>query len=205
MGDIMKKYSIVIILCILLVGCKSTEPSEDTLNTLVAQAIAQTGTPNPTDIAPVEPTNSPTLISTTPAIKPTNTNAPTQTMVEIEPTTTPLPIDAPSPEISPELSPTSTIPAVDTSNAKAKNKIVSQDNSGVIVEVYRIVIADKSAVAQDFMSSHQFDDSITLVEIIFRVINNTDKIITLYADQASISINGEQIETAKFKYCCSIM
>lgn len=152
-----------------LTACSTGSPSAGDIQT----AIANTQAAQPTE-TPLPPS--------------TNTPLPTQTNTP-KPTNTPRPTNTPKPTPSETLT-----PGMDTTQMVAKNFVASQDDNGLIVEVARILIADKVAEGQDFSKSELFDDKPVVVEFLFRITNNTDKIANLYVDQGSVAINGEPID-----------
>lgn len=165
----MKKIIITLIILLLsLVAC-SQSPSEGSIQTAIAETQA------------AQPTNTLALLATA-----TSTFPPA-------PTNTPRPTNTPAPTKEPTQTPTQT-QAVDTSKAIAKNYVISQESNGVIVEIARILIADKTGVPQDFSNAPLIANSPTVVEYIFRIVNNTDKVITTnFASSAIAAVNGEQI------------
>lgn len=117
-----------------------------------------------------------------------NTPIPTATQ---RPTETPIPTSTPTNE-----------PTQDSYLAKAKNFVASEEQNGVLIEVERILICDKywDDIYKDYSEEPIFDDKTTYIEFIFRVTNNTDKIIWFNFSDTIASANGEQISLYDFVY-----
>lgn len=117
--------------------------------------------------------------------KPTNTPRPTNTAI---PTEKPIPTNT-----------ATTKPNRDTSLIKAKNYLVSKESNGVIVEVARVIIGEKQSIINglDFDDINKIpimDDKVTIIEFIFRIVNNSDKVIRFFFKMKTIaSVNSEQI------------
>jgi len=178
----MRKNFIILVILILCVSCSNT-PNEEVIQT----AIAQTSDAEKISIE-TEEAFTKTSIAKEPS--PTKTTAPTNTPRS---TNTIAPTDTPEPTLTPTIERT-----IDTSAMIAKNYLASTEENGVIVEVARILIGEKTAVDNllegYFPEVPIFNDKITVVEFVFRIVNNTDKIIRMYFDYDTIaSINGEQI------------
>lgn len=130
------------------------------------------------------------------------TTAPTQPAAEAPAadTSTPFP--------SATTAPTSTAPVpTDTSQPTtapnlgqhyAWNYIATQESGGVTVEIVRFVLADKATIDQDFDLLTPFDDRPVVAEIIFKITNTTDKIISIYPDQGKVIAGAEQVELLDF-------
>jgi len=98
----------------------------------------------------------------------------------IEITNTPIPTDTQSPtETSIPTSTHTNEPTQDGSLAKAKNFVATEEQNEVLIEVERILICDKywDDIYKDYSEELIFDDKTTFIEFIFRVTNNSDKII----------------------------
>lgn len=111
-----------------------------------------------------------------------------------------------SPAINPAL-PTETIPLTNTPASTlsgshfAWNYIGSQESGGLRVEIARFVLADKAAVNQDFTAGGLttiFDDRPVVGEIVFKITNSTQQIISVYPDQGKVIGGGEQIDLMEF-------
>ncbi len=169
----MKKLLILLILTtVILSSCSSSESS-------IATAVAETlAFQSEKAIPRIEPT-----LVTTPAIVPTNTDVP--------PTSTILPTAT-----------NTSSPAVTSPESKfAWNFLGEQESGGVKVEIGRVLIAEKSAIDQDFSKDGKdttFDNRLILAEIIFIVSNNTDKVISIYPDQGKVIASGEQVDLVDF-------
>lgn len=79
------------------------------------------------------------------------------------------------------------------------NYLGSQDSGGLVVEIVRLVIADKTSVPElDFSLITTFDDKPVVGEIVFRVINNTQQTLSVYPDQGTVIVGGEQIPLTEY-------
>ena len=86
-------------------------------------------------------------------------------------------------------------------NHYAWNYLGSIDSGGITIEVSRIILADKSAVPdQDFSLFTTFDDKPVVGMLAFKVINNTQQIISVYPDQGRVIIGSEQIELIDYLF-----
>lgn len=87
----------------------------------------------------------------------------------------------------------------------ALNYLGSQDRGGVVVEIARVLVGDKVAVGNDINNSFDyceaFKSTTVVVEIVFRVTNNTDQVISIYPDQGTVVIGNEQINLIDFLFC----
>ena len=82
----------------------------------------------------------------------------------------------------------------------AKNYVGSQDSGGVLVEVVRFTIAKASEVYQNFYEVEPiYNDKPVIGEIILRVTNNTNEIVTIYPESGSIIINNEQVNLDDYR------
>ena len=167
----MKKYLIIITIIFLLSSCSNVS-NEEAVQTSVAQTLDAQNISQMTEEA---------IEKYTEEAKPTNTN-------------TIIPTNTPEPTLTPTIEPT-----IDTSAIIAKNYLASEEQNGVLVEVSRIIIGQKEAVIKatdlDFNEFPILEDKPTIVEFIFRIVNNTDKIVKFYFDDNTIaSVNGEQIK-----------
>lgn len=148
-----------------MTGCSSM-PSEDAIQTAIAQTSAAQAVTEET----VEPTSEPEPTNT---VRPTNTSRPTNTA---RPTNTPT------------IEPTPGYP-----NTIARNYLASDEDNGVIVEVARILIAQKEGFVEEF-TKPVFEEKNTLVMFIFKFTNNTDQVIKSNFHTGTAALNGEQIE-----------
>ena len=125
----MKIFHFCLFVTLLVVSC-SQAPSDSAIQTAIAQTQSlQSTTGVVQEIIP----------STTYTPKPTQTRAPTET---------PKPTNTPKTRIT--LTPTND---VDLSRVKAKNYITSQESGGIVIDVARILIADKTAFPEDFFDN----------------------------------------------------
>ena len=97
--------------------------------------------------------------------------------------------------------PTETTTPSTFGNYFAWNYIARQESGGLQVEIARFVLADKTAVDQDFTAGGLttiFDDRPVVGEIIFKITNPTQRIISVYPDQGKVIGGGEQIDLLEF-------
>jgi hypothetical protein len=173
----MKHWTSLLIVPILLVGCAQTQSppiTESQIQTAIAQTIAV-------------PTNN---VESSPTIQ----SLPTDTL---EPTVVP----TSPPTYTPEPTPEPTTVVAKTDGKLGKNYIASQESGGVVVEIVRIVIAEKTAIDNDFSGPEGYKEYFTIyedkpvvIEFIFKITNKTNEIISLYVDQGKAVVNGEPIE-----------
>lgn len=168
----MKKFVAYILATLILTACSAPTPDAGQVQSLLQTALA--GTSEAIAMS----------VTATDTVVPTNTPAPTSTP---GPTNTPRPTNTSIPTAT-------TTPTPDRSHTKAKNYLASLDEIGVTIEIARILIAEKTSVDQDFSSSELFSDKPVVVEIVFKVTNTTNEVATVYVDQGTIAVNGEQID-----------
>jgi len=178
----MKKIFLIFVLVFVCVSC-SNAPDEGAIQTAIAQTSAAERISQETEEAATK-TSIAKEPSPTQTIVPTNTPRPTNTKRSTE-TLAP----TPTPNIE---------PTIDTSAIIAKNYLASIEENGVIVEVARILIGEKTAVGNNFdINFSEFpiiDDKNTIVQFIFKIVNNTDIVIEMNFNSSAIaSVNGEQI------------
>ena len=163
------KELILLVLVIILSACSSS-PSDVDIQT----AIAETNEAQP-----------PATIISTPVIKPTNTLPPTSTLKPID---TPLPTDVPD---EPTVIPTA--PGSDL--MFARNHVATQEIGGLIVEITRLLFSTKEVAVSrgNSFDEDDYDGYDVVGEIIFTVVNTTDKKIVTFPDLSTIVINDEQI------------
>lgn len=144
----------------------------------VEQAIAETQAAMPTETATIEieqPTKAPTA-----TLVPTKTASPTKTPKPPEPT--------------PDSNNPSGIVGV------AKNNLGSIERDGIIVEMSRVIVADKNSVQGGFKESEEFDDTKTAIELIFTITNNTSEKINYYwYMEGMAAVMGEQVSFYDFR------
>jgi len=178
---------IIITIALLISACSSPTTSSMDIETAIAQTQAAQVPPSNVEILKTSNSNTPKEL-----LSPTITKKPTE---KLSPTNTKKPI----------IKSTATI-GFDTTRGKAQNYIAVQDSGGVTIEVARILIADKTAIPQPICPDavvvglpDKFVDKITAVEFIFRITNNTNKIVNLFAGAGTVSVNGEQIDLAHYR------
>lgn len=69
-----------------------------------------------------------------------------------------------------------------------------EDNGGVLIQIARVVVANKADVPQDFSRDPSFDDVEVVGELVFIITNNSDQTISVYPDQGTVQINSELID-----------
>ena len=149
------------------------------------------------------------IFTDTPEIKPTNIIIPTDTPF---PTST-LPMQTEEPSAVPtEIPPAGSGENLDAVKFIAKNYIGSVESNGVIVELSRVIIGDKETLAKkkdiayltdpDYEISEVLKNSTIVVEIIFKITNNTDKILnlSLSSNDAVFILNGVQIPLQEYTH-----
>lgn len=116
---------------------------------------------------------------------------------------------------NPIVLPTSTVPPIPTTTIKpsptanavvpltsenhfAWNFIASQESGDILVEIARIVISEKNAAGQKFGNYKIYDDKPNVGEIVFRITNKSDKILSIYPDQGTIVVGNEQIDLREY-------
>ena len=116
----------------------------------------------------------------------------------LSPTNTPVPTSTKTPTSSPTITPTK-----DTSKAKAKNWVTWIESNGVLIEVERILLCDKSwenIYREEYLSANIYKDKQTFIEFVFRITNNTEQVIRFNMFETIASVNGEQIYFNDFLY-----
>ncbi len=87
----------------------------------------------------------------------------------------------------------------------ALNYLGSQDRGGVVVEIARVLVGDKVAVGTEmgnnFNDCDAFKSTTVVVEIVFKVTNNTSQVISIYPDQGTVVIGNEQTDLVDFLFC----
>ncbi|MCA9922880.1 MAG: hypothetical protein KC419_17390 [Anaerolineales bacterium] len=68
------------------------------------------------------------------------------------------------------------------------------ESGGLVVEVGRVLIANKADVPQDFSLLGDFDNIDVVGEIILTITNTTDQTLSVYPDQGNVQVNSELIE-----------
>lgn len=147
------------------------------------------------------------IFSNTPEIEPPYPFVPTDTPF---PTPTLLvQTDIPS-AVPTEILPPGSGENLDSMKYIAKNYLGSIESNGVIVELARVIIGDKETLAKEKDIGYLIDpehdisrllqDSRIVVEVIFKITNNTDRLINLdlSRDDAMFILNGVQIPLNQF-------
>lgn len=137
--------------------------------------------------------------------QPTQTPYPTYTL---QPTYTPFPTPTPIPTATSEPAPTATeapptqasIPTADPKGGIiAKNVHMVQEQNGIQVILERLLVTEPSLKPGGKLDDPLFEDSITYVQPIFVITNNTDKEVRISDFMSSlISANGEQVPAGFF-------
>ncbi len=170
----------------LLVACGA--PAAGTTSTSVTEvAIAPAvSVVLPTDTA--IPSRTPEATDTP---EPTATEAPTATTKPTdEPTATPEPTAVPTP---------------DPARHFGLNNLAVKESGGIRLEVARVVVADKSQVADiGFERAEKFNDYDTVVEILFRLTNTSDQKINVHPNQGTVIIGNEQINLTEWMFTAQI-
>lgn len=140
---------------------------------------------------PVIPTTDASAIQTSIAATTSSLNLTLQAAVEALPT-------APAEqEPAPTQEPPSVPPA--SGNQYAWNYLGSQDSGGVVIDVARVLIADKSALPdEDFSLFSSFEDKPVVGMIVFKINNTTTQTLSVYPDQGTVIVGGEQIDLTEF-------
>lgn len=118
-------------------------------------------------------------------------------------TNTPLPSPTISPPTETPVPPTETLlPSPD--QIWARNYIGWADSGGVTIEIARVLVGYKSSIPNDWDELNEYMDGWSEIdvvgELVFKVTNNTDSTVTIFPDQGSVQIGGEQIELADFMF-----
>jgi len=110
-----------------------------------------------------------------------------------------LPTATNAPEVAPD---TPTPLTVVGSDIFALNYLETQDRAGVVIEIARVLVGSKQAAGEyiggNFNELSEFQDKNTVVEIIFKVTNNTGQVISVYPDQGTVIIGSEQIDLTNY-------
>lgn len=140
-----------------------------------------------------------------PFVEKTLTEWPTQTPY---PTYTPYPTHTPFPtatKILPTstLVPTPTLPSNPTGIVGvAKNSLGMQEDKGVQLEIYRMIVADRSKYDfTNWNNSKPFDNAKSMIELVVKYTNNTNELIYIQSfPDGMAAINGEQINFSNYYY-----
>ena len=80
-------------------------------------------------------------------------------------------------------------------NQYAWNYLGQIDSGGVVIQIARVLLAEKTAFNDDFLKEPYFQDKPVVGEVIFIIKNNTSQVISVFPDQGFITIGNEQIDT----------
>lgn len=107
--------------------------------------------------------------------------------------------DAPAATEAPTSAPASSL----SGSRFAWNYLTSQQSGGLNVEIARVVVADKTALDIDFTNGgivSTYDDRPVMAEIIFKITNPTQQVITVYPDQGTVIAGAEQVDLMEFVF-----
>jgi len=79
-------------------------------------------------------------------------------------------------------------------NFYAWNYPAAIDSGGLVIQIGRVLIAEKNAFDDEFLSGPYFQDKPVIVELIFVIKNNSGQTISVYPDQALVAVGDEQID-----------
>lgn len=118
---------------------------------------------------------------------------------------TPIPTQTPYPTYTPfptaTIIPSQTAKLTTTASASdhfAWNYIASQESGGIKIVIARLLIAEKTTIDEDFDIYHIFDDVSIVGEIVFKITNQSEKVVSIYPDQGTVIIGSEQIELSDY-------
>lgn len=84
------------------------------------------------------------------------------------------------------------------------NFLATQESGGMTVELARVIVATKDAAEQafgvKFSENDAFNESNTVVEVLFRVTNHTDAPLRVRLNDALVAINDEQVNLQDWSY-----
>jgi hypothetical protein len=86
------------------------------------------------------------------------------------------------------------------------NNLATVQEGGVSVEIARLTVYDKSSLSkqeQKYFATNAFYGLNTICNLYFRITNNTDQIMSVYANQGLLVANGEQVQLSSFMYTTS--
>jgi len=82
------------------------------------------------------------------------------------------------------------------------NYLAEQTSGDVTIQIARVIIADKESVEEelnlDFDKAEIFLDKAVVAEILFKITNNSDQIVTLHPNQGTVIVGSEQIDLADY-------
>jgi len=96
--------------------------------------------------------------------------------------------------LSPIQIPLSETPEQSTTKEFAWNYLATQDIGGIEITIGRVVIGERIYIPLDFSNIPILNDRPVLVEIIFIIENKTTNTASVYPDQGTTRIGGEQTE-----------
>jgi len=84
----------------------------------------------------------------------------------------------------------------------AKNSLGMQEDKGVQIEIYRVIVADRSKFDfTNWNNSEAFENSKSMIELVVKYTNNTNELIKVHSFPDGIAaINGEQINFSNYYY-----
>jgi len=120
-------------------------------------------------------------------------------VVQVIVTATPRPA-SPTPKPTNTPQPTETPPSLDTGDVFALNNLATQESGGLKVDIPRVLIGRKSAINQPLHEYSILDDKDVVGEIIFRITNTTDKVLSVHPDQGTVVVGNEQIKLIDYAF-----
>ncbi len=187
--NVLKQTSGLIVAGILIGACGTAVQQESPSEDSIATAIAQT---QEAQASISEPETEDGEAVTSVELLPPATNTPLPPPSPVPATETPVP----TAEFTPD-------------ERWARNYLGGQDSGGVVIEVVRVVVANKSAIPdQPFDELNDYVEGwaeINVVgEILFKVTNNSDRTANVYPDQGTLQIGAEQIELFDYALFMSV-
>lgn len=129
----------------------------------------------------------------------------TQISIEQRATNTPLPTstltDTPEPTATNTEIPTQPIETHDSRSvdgAIAKNFVTSNEENGINIEIVRIIICEPGWSTNNFEDKKEYKGRKAYIEFMFRITNNTGKIINTQITDTIAAVDGEQISFMEF-------
>lgn len=90
----------------------------------------------------------------------------------------------------------------DNSVVVAKNNVAEIEDSGITIEVLRVLICDKDwdgIEDLDLAQYETFSDKDTMIEYVFKITNDTDVVAHFFFTSSIASANGEQVSFVDFR------
>jgi uncharacterized lipoprotein NlpE involved in copper resistance len=87
----------------------------------------------------------------------------------------------------------------------AANFVAAQEQGGVTIDVARVIVGERDAVASafhdvaEFMETASYDGDITIVEIVFLITNNTDEAVLVNPLDATLIAQEEKVELRTYR------